>query len=168
MQDTASKWLLPNTLPWLERVISRASAYLFLLKTWFSPEVPWGTLPSNPRIITACPACTSPAFDQTYRRLGLQSPVCCRTEGTTHPLKPGWIGNSWLEECDKYQGPVAGLTSTDAGIIKNSRTVGNTSSSGKGSSPRGLGGPSLRPTQLCRQGGGAVWGGAGPRISPEK
>ena len=31
-----------------------------------------------------------------------------------------------------------------------------------------LRGPSLRPTQLCRQGGGAVWGGVGPRISPEK
>ena len=33
---------------------------------------------------------------------------------------------------------MAGLASTDARIIKNSRTVENTPSSGKGSSPRGL------------------------------
>ena len=33
---------------------------------------------------------------------------------------------------------MAGLASTDARIIKNSRTVENTASSGKGSSPRGL------------------------------
>lgn len=87
-------------------------------------------------------------------------------------LRPGWIGNSWLERCDECQGSEAGLARTDACIIKNSPNGGKYPLFRELQRPTWPGGRGPATQHGCLDrvllGGGGAQGGGASQINPDK